>query len=82
MSMFIKRAQVPILTQVVDSIVFSAVREQMGGRLRFVFNGGAPVSIETQGFLSLVLAPISQGGWRLVLGDFVHCSYSFRVRLN
>ncbi|KAI8974355.1 hypothetical protein BDB01DRAFT_807139 [Pilobolus umbonatus] len=46
---------------VLDKIVFNKVRENVGGRLRFALSGGAPVSIETQKFLSLVLCPVLGG---------------------
>ncbi|PVF94702.1 acetyl-CoA synthetase-like protein [Serendipita vermifera] len=59
--MSIKRAQVPVLTSIVDSIIFAAVRAQTGGRLRYTMSGGAAISAETQEFLSLSLVKILQG---------------------
>jgi long-chain acyl-CoA synthetase len=59
--MTVKRAQVPVLTGVVDSVVFKAVKDQTGGRLRYVLSGGAAISIETQEFLSLALVTVLQG---------------------
>lgn len=36
MGMSVKRAQVPVLAGIVDNVIFGAVREQTGGRLRWV----------------------------------------------
>lgn len=46
---------------VLDKLVFNKIKEQVGGRLRFGLSGGAPVSLETQKFLSVCLAPILGG---------------------
>lgn len=48
-------------TGFVDKVVFSKIKDQVGGRLRFALSGGAPVSIETQKFLSVALCPILGG---------------------
>ncbi|KAI8089309.1 uncharacterized protein BX664DRAFT_332692 [Halteromyces radiatus] len=45
----------------IDRLVFSKVKEQVGGRLRFGLSGGAPLALETQEFLSSALAPILGG---------------------
>jgi len=60
-SMSIKKANVPILSNIVDSVVFSQVKAQTGGRLRYVLNGGAALSVETQQFLSTALVTVLQG---------------------
>ena len=57
----IKRANVPVLKGVVDSVVFSQVRAQTGGRLRLALSGGSALSAETQEFLSLALVSVIQG---------------------
>lgn len=44
-----------------DKLVFNKVKEQVGGRLRLVIAGGAPLSIETQKFLTLVMCPVLVG---------------------
>ncbi|KAF9439028.1 long-chain fatty acid-CoA ligase [Entomortierella beljakovae] len=49
------------LTGIFDAIVFNKVKQQTGGRLRFALSGGAPISQETQRFLSTALCPILQG---------------------
>lgn len=57
----IKRANIPLLKNIVDSIVFSQAREQTGGRLRLALSGGSAISPDTQEFLSLVLVKVLQG---------------------
>ncbi|KAG8672463.1 long-chain fatty acid-CoA ligase [Fusarium poae] len=44
-----------------DKIVFGKVREMTGGKIRFLFNGGSPISLSTKHFLSMVLAPMFTG---------------------
>lgn len=48
-------------TGFIDKVVFNKIKEQVGGRLRFALSGGAPVSIETQKFLSVTVCPILGG---------------------
>lgn len=57
----IKKNKIPLLTSVVDNVVFKAVREQTGGRLRFALCGGAALSRETQEFLNNALVLLLQG---------------------
>ncbi|KAF9950902.1 long-chain fatty acid-CoA ligase [Mortierella alpina] len=48
------------LTGIFDTVVFNKVRQQTGGRLRYALSGGAPISQETQRFLTTALCPILQ----------------------
>lgn len=48
-------------TNFLDKTIFGKIRDQVGGRLRFALSGGAPVSIETQRFLSVTVCPILGG---------------------
>lgn len=49
-------------TPILDKIVFNKVKTQVGGRLRIVLSGGAPIHPETQSFLRVVLCcPVIQG---------------------
>ncbi|KAI7855814.1 hypothetical protein BDC45DRAFT_504797 [Circinella umbellata] len=48
-------------TGFLDKTVFGKIKEQVGGRLRFALSGGAPVSLETQRFLSVAVCPILGG---------------------
>lgn len=48
-------------TSIVDSVVFSKVKEATGGRLRITLNGGGPVAKETQRFISMAIAPMIIG---------------------
>ncbi|GAA5813752.1 hypothetical protein MFLAVUS_007239 [Mucor flavus] len=44
-----------------DKIVFNKIKEQVGGRLRLVISGGAPLSVETQKFLTITICPVLAG---------------------
>ncbi|KAK3119502.1 hypothetical protein QOZ80_9AG0671480 [Eleusine coracana subsp. coracana] len=45
-----------------DMLVFRKVRAILGGRIRFILSGGAPLSGDSQRFINICLgAPISQG---------------------
>ncbi|KAF3445658.1 hypothetical protein FNV43_RR10834 [Rhamnella rubrinervis] len=45
-----------------DLLVFGKVRAILGGRIRFILSGGAPLSADTQRFINICLgAPIGQG---------------------
>ncbi|KTW28065.1 hypothetical protein T552_01927 [Pneumocystis carinii B80] len=46
---------------ILNALVFKHIRAAMGGRLRVIFNGGSPISLETQKFLSTVLCPMLIG---------------------
>ncbi|EPS40014.1 hypothetical protein H072_6184 [Dactylellina haptotyla CBS 200.50] len=48
-------------TAILDAVVFSKIREATGGRLRVCFNGGGPLSKETQHFISMAIAPMIIG---------------------
>ncbi|KAG9302703.1 hypothetical protein G9A89_005177 [Geosiphon pyriformis] len=48
-------------TKPFDIVVFNKIKQQTGGRLRYALSGGAPISRETQEFLSITLCPILQG---------------------
>ncbi|CAO3633271.1 unnamed protein product [Cunninghamella blakesleeana] len=48
-------------TTIIDKVVFKKVQDQLGGRLRFALNGGAPLSVDTQKFLSVTICPILSG---------------------
>ncbi|KAN0079853.1 hypothetical protein V8E55_009419 [Tylopilus felleus] len=60
-AMAIKKAGVPVLTDVADAVVLSGVRAATGGRLRLAMSGGAALSRETQEFLSVALVTMLQG---------------------
>lgn len=57
---FMSRNKLPGAS-IFDSIVFTKVRELVGGRLRFTMNGASGISDETKQFVSLVLAPMLAG---------------------
>jgi len=60
-AMTVKKANVPVLKNVVDSVVFAKIRQATGGRLRLALSGGAALSRETQEFLNTALVTIVQG---------------------
>ncbi|CAH8436429.1 unnamed protein product [Schistosoma intercalatum] len=45
----------------VDRLVFRKVRSLMGGRIRYIVCGGAPLSEDSQLFTNICIAPIIQG---------------------
>lgn len=60
-AMTIKKNKIPLLTSVVENVVFKQVKEQTGGRLRIALSGGAALSKETQEFLNNALVLLLQG---------------------
>jgi long-chain acyl-CoA synthetase len=56
-----KKNNVPGLKQVADSVVFSQIKDQTGGKLRLALSGGAALSKETQEFLNLALVTLVGG---------------------
>jgi long-chain acyl-CoA synthetase len=60
-AMTVKKAGVPVLSQIADSVVLSGVRAATGGRLRLALSGGAALSLETQEFLTVALVTMLQG---------------------
>ncbi|KAG6834367.1 hypothetical protein H0H93_010100 [Arthromyces matolae] len=57
----LRKGGVPVLGTLADSLVLSKVREATGGQLAFTMNGGAPISKDTQDFLSWATVPMMQG---------------------
>ncbi|CDR37871.1 RHTO0S03e00496g1_1 [Rhodotorula toruloides] len=49
------------LAGIADKVVFEAVKQGTGGKLKYALSGGAPISRETQEFLSIALVLIIQG---------------------
>ncbi|KAL0135425.1 hypothetical protein V8B55DRAFT_1547199 [Mucor lusitanicus] len=49
------------LTNAYDSVIFGAIRDVTGGRLMYGISGGAPVSFETQKFITSSLCFMLQG---------------------
>ena len=64
-SLKIKKNRIPLLSQIVDSVVMSQVRAATGGRLRLAVSGGAPISSETHEFLNLTVLTVLQGNHAL-----------------
>lgn len=50
-----------VVAAITDAVVFKAVKQATGGRLKFALSGGAPISKETQEFLSIALVMVLQG---------------------
>lgn len=55
------RWHIPVLPGLADTVVFSKVKAQTGGRLRFVLNGGAKISDASQEFLTTTLVTVLNG---------------------
>ena len=72
-SMRIKKANIPGLTSVVDTVVLSQIKAATGGRLRLTLSGGAALSRETQEFLCLALVTVLQGKSMSLLVARVTC---------
>lgn len=53
------RANIP--TGFIDNVIFKRIKEQLGGRLRFVLNGGAPIHPSTKKFISMCAVKIING---------------------
>ncbi|SCV71084.1 BQ2448_2672 [Microbotryum intermedium] len=50
-----------LLGSIADAVVFKAVAAGLGGKLKYAMSGGAPISKETQEFLSIALVLMIQG---------------------
>ena len=49
-------------TPILDLIVYRKIRKMLGGRVRLMFSGGAPLSPETNDFIRVCIgAPLLQG---------------------
>ncbi|KAG5359138.1 Long-chain-fatty-acid--CoA ligase 1 [Yarrowia sp. C11] len=46
---------------ILDSLIFKKVKDATGGCLRYVCNGGAPVSVDTQKFITTLICPMLIG---------------------
>ncbi|PCH43221.1 acetyl-CoA synthetase-like protein [Wolfiporia cocos MD-104 SS10] len=57
----VKKAGVPVLGGLADSVVFTQVKQATGGRLRIALSGGAALSKETQEFLTIALVKLIPG---------------------
>lgn len=56
-----KKNGTPFLSGLGERVVLSKVKEVTGGQLKFAMNGGAPISKDTQEFLSVAIMPMMQG---------------------
>lgn len=48
-------------TGVLDSVVFSKIKDATGGKLRICMNGGGPIAKDTQRFISMAITPMIGG---------------------
>lgn len=46
---------------ILDSLIFSKIKDATGGRLRICMNGGGPIAKETQQFISTAITPMISG---------------------
>lgn len=78
-SMTFKKYNVPLMSQVSDSVVLSSVRASTGGRLRWGISGGAALSRETMEFLNVTMFNLVQGEFALSLSRVHRKSYVLKV---
>ncbi|CCH46070.1 Long chain fatty acyl-CoA synthetase [Wickerhamomyces ciferrii] len=57
----LKNWKVPGSSYLIDNFIFKKVKEATGGQLRYVLNGGSPISKDTQIFISNLLCPMLIG---------------------
>ncbi|ODV85055.1 hypothetical protein CANARDRAFT_28775 [[Candida] arabinofermentans NRRL YB-2248] len=56
-----KKYSIPVLSSVIDSVIFKKIKAATGGEVSILLNGGSPISGSTQRFISTVLAPMLIG---------------------
>lgn len=56
-----KTWKIPGSSYIIDNVIFKKVKAATGGNLRYVLNGGSPLSKDTQIFVSTLLAPMLIG---------------------
>lgn len=54
-------SKIPLVSSLTDAVVFKAIKQQTGGRLRLTLSGGAALSKDTQEFLTTALVTVLQG---------------------
>jgi long-chain acyl-CoA synthetase len=57
----LKSWKIPGSSYLIDNLIFKKVKAATGGRLKYVLNGGSPLSKDTQVFISNLLAPVLIG---------------------
>jgi len=57
----LKNWKIPGSNYLIDNFIFKKIKQATGGELRFVLNGGSPISKETQTFISNLLCPMLIG---------------------
>jgi len=58
----LKRLGTGVSSPLLDKLVFNKFKDQVGGRLRYIVSGGAPISVETHQFLRVCFGiPVCQG---------------------
>ena len=70
-------SNVNLASSFITNAIFSAIKANTGGRLRYALSGGAPISEDTQNFLTATLCPIIQG-----FGLTETCGLSFLLLPN
>lgn len=62
-------------SKLLDSLVFNKVKAATGGRLRLCLTSAAPISRETQEFLSMAIAPLISAYGSTETAGYVCFSY-------
>lgn len=68
--------------QVLDRLVFQKLRQTLGGRIRFVVSGGAPLNAEIARFFYGVGIPVYEGYGLTEAGPVISCNRPDRTRLG
>lgn len=61
--LFLLKSGVPfgVAGALVDGVVFGKVKQALGGRVRFIVSGGAPLAPHVEDFCNVCMAPLLQG---------------------
>ncbi len=55
------RYSIPVIGSVIDNTIFKQIKENTGGKLKLMLNGGSALSEETQLFISTTICPLLIG---------------------
>ncbi|KGK34511.1 hypothetical protein JL09_g6341, partial [Pichia kudriavzevii] len=56
-----KKYHIPLVPSLVDTVIFKKIKAATGGHIRYMLNGGSPLSGETQRFITNTIGPMLIG---------------------